>query len=307
MRRLSSLAVLLSFAALAALLLPTAAPAQTSDHDEDAIVVVSGDVDVPRGRTVDGIVVVSGDVRLAGHVTGDVVLISGDALVNGRIDGSLVTIGGQARLLPRAFVAGNVHYADERPIVSGRAIVRGDVSREDGFDALDLLPFISVFVLWLGIGISMAALGALLLLIAPRAAEAIYERSRERVGPLIGIGFAVAIALPVAATIAAVTLVGIPLAFVILLALLPLSAVAYCVSAWALGRRMVGPPRHRILAFLAGLAVLRAVALVPVLGFLVGLAAVIFGFGLIGAAIGAARSRDREPGPAPAWRQSPGS
>jgi hypothetical protein len=147
----------------------------------------------------------------------------------------------------------------------------------------------------------MAALGALLLLVAPRAAEAVYARSRERVGPLIGIGVAVAIALPVAGAIAAVTLVGLPLAFVILLALLPLAAVAYCASAWALGRRMVGPSRNRIFAFLAGLGVLRAVALVPVLGFLAGLAAVVFGFGLIGAAIGAARDpgRDREPDPSP--------
>jgi MFS family permease len=288
MRRVSSLVAL---ALLVALVLPAASPAQTSDHDGDAIVVVSGDVDVPRGETVDGIVVVSGDVRLAGHVTGDVVLISGDAVVSGRIDGSLVTIGGQARLLPRAFVSGNVHYGDERPIVAGSAIVRGDISREDGFDSLDLLPFISVFLLWIGIGISMAILGVLLLLIAPRAAEAIERRSRERIGPLIAVGIAVAIALPVAAAIAAVTVVGLPLAFVIALALLPLGAVAYCASAWVLGRRIVKPPRDRIWAFLAGLAILRLAALIPILGFLVGLAAAVFGLGLIGAAIGAARDR----------------
>jgi len=303
MRRLSSLAVLL-FLALA---LPAAAPAQTSDHEEDTIVVVSGDVTVPRGHTVAGVVVVNGDARVAGRVDGDVVLFSGDALVNGKIDGDLITFGGQARLLPRAFVSGDVRYADERPVVAGSAIVRGDVSKEDGFDSFDLLPFVGAFVLWLGIGLSMAALGALLLLVAPRAAEAIYERSRERIGPLIAIGFAVAIALPVAGAIAALTLVGLPLAFVILLALLPLAAVAYCASAWVLGRRMVGPSRNRFLAFLAGLAVLRAAALVPVLGFLVGLAAVVFGLGLLGAAIGAARDRDRRPSPTPAWRQSPDS
>jgi hypothetical protein len=296
MRRISSLVVLVLLAALA---VPAAAPAQTSNHREDAIVVISGDVTVPRGDTVDGIVVASGDVRLAGHVTGDVVLISGDATVSGRIDGSLVTIGGEARLLPRAYVGGNVHYGDERPIVAGSAIVRGDVSKEDGLDSLDLLPFVSVFFFWLAIGISMAILGALLLLVAPRAADAIEARSRERVGPLIAIGIAAAIALPVAGAIAAVTVVGLPLAFVIALALLPLWAVAYCTSAWVLGRRIVKQPRHRILAFLAGLGILRALALVPILGFLVGIAAAVFGLGLIAAAIGSARE-----GP-PTWRQTP--
>jgi hypothetical protein len=298
MRRVSSLVVL---AFLVALALPAAAAAQTSDHEEDAIVVVSGDVDVPRGETVDGIFVVSGDVRLAGHVNGDVLLVSGDAVIAGRIDGDLTTFGGQAHLLPRAFVGGDVRYGDERPVVAGRAIVRGDVTKEGGFDSLDLLPFLGAFVLWLGVGISMAILGALLLLVAPRAAEAIEARSRERIGPLIAIGIAIAIALPVAAAIAGVTIVGLPLAFVIGLSLLPLWAVAYCASAWVLGRRIVKEPRNRILAFLAGLAILRALALVPILGFLVGIAAAIFGLGLIGAAIGAARESS------PTWRQSPDS
>jgi cytoskeletal protein CcmA (bactofilin family) len=290
MRRVSSLVVLVLLVAMA---LPAASPAQTSDHEQDAIVVISGDVDVARGETVDGIVVVSGDVRVIGHVTGDVILVSGDATVSGRIDGSLVTFGGQARLLPRAFVSGNVHYGDERPIVAGSAIVRGDVSKENGLDSLDLFPFFAASIFLIGIVISTAVFGALLLLIAPRAADAVEVRSRERVGPLIAIGIAIAIALPLAAVIAAVTIVGLPLAFLILLALLPVAAVAYCASAWVLGRRMVKAPRNRFLAFFAGLAVLEAVGLLPIVGWLVGLAAVVFGLGLIGAAIGAARDRPK--------------
>jgi hypothetical protein len=295
---------LLAFFFLIALVLPTAAPAaQTGGREGDAIVVFSGDVTVPRGETVDGIVVFSGDVRLAGNVDGDVVVFSGDALVNGKIDGDLVTFGGQARLLPRAYVRGDVRYGDERPIVSDDAIVRGDVTKEDWDDSLDFLPFVGAFFLWLVIGASMAILGVLLLLIAPRAADAIAARSRERVGPVIAIGIAVAICLPLAAVIAALTVVGLPLSFLLLLALLPLAALAYVAAAYALGRRFVQPPRSRIWAFLAGLGILRAAALVPILGFLVGLAAAVFGLGLIGAAIGAARERPAEPEPA----QSPGS
>lgn len=297
MRRLPPLVVL---ATLGALLLPAAAPAaRAGDHAGNAIVVVSGDVTVPRGESVEGVFVASGDVRIAGDVDGDAVLFAGDAVVSGRIDGDLVTFGGQARLLPTAFVSGDVRFADERPIVSGEATVKGDVTEADWPDSADLLPFIGAFVLWLAIGVSAAILGALLLLIAPRAADALHARSRERVGPVIAIGIAILIALPLAAGIAAVTLVGLPLALAIGLALLPLAALAYVASAWVLGRRLVKPPRNRIWSFLAGLAILRLAALVPLLGFLVGLAAVVFGLGLIGAAIGAAR----EPEPS----RSPGS
>lgn len=297
MRRVQSLVVLIALAALA---WPAgASAAEASSNEEDAIVVITGDVTVPRGETVEDIVIASGDLRLAGRVSGDVVLFDGDATIGGRIDGDLVTFGGQARLLPRAYVGGDVSYADERPIVADAAIVRGDVVEEAWDDSLELLPFIGAFALWLGIGISMAVLGVLLLLIAPRAADALYARSRERLGPVIAIGFAIGICLPLAAAIALVTLVGIPLAFVIGLALLPLAALAYVTAAYALGRRLVGEPRSRLWSFLAGLAILRALALIPFLGFLVGLAAVVFGLGLLGAAIGAAREPRAEPARSP--------
>jgi len=295
MRRVSSLVV---FVALAALLLPAAA---TAAPNSEPVVVVYGDVSIDEGEGVDGIYIASGDLRLDGGADGDVVVFSGNATINGRINGDLVVFDGQVNLLSGAYVEGDVRYGDERPLVSGDAIVRGDVTKEDWGDSIDFLPFLGAFVFWLAVGISMAILGVLLLLIAPRAAEALHARSRERVGPVIAIGFAIGICLPLAAAIALVTLVGIPLAFVIGLSLLPLAAVAYVTACYALGRRVVGEPHSQFWAFLAGLAILRVAALVPFLGFLVGLAAVVFGLGLIGAAIGAARN----PGPEPA--QSPGN
>ncbi len=307
LRRFSSLLVLIALGAVGGLsaVTPAASAAGAQSDSGDAVVVVRGDVDVPRGEVVDGVYVVSGDVRIAGHSTGDVVVLAGDALIGGRIEGDLLIASGQARLLPRAYVSGDLRYGDERPIVAPGAIVRGDVSKESWGDWSGFLPVIGI-VFWLAIGLSAAILGALLLLIAPRAADVLEERSRERIGPVIAIGIAIAICLPIAAVIAAITLVGLPLAFGILLALLPLAAVAYVCSAWVLGRRIVKPPRSRILAFLAGLGILRAIALIPILGGIVGLAATVFGLGLIGAAIGAAREpRQAQPSPPPA--RSPGS
>lgn len=289
LRRLSSLAALLALAAL--LVAPAGALAAGADgaHEDDAIVVLSGDVSVPRGETVDGVYVASGDVSVDGHVTGDVAVLSGDVSVAGTIDGDLFTASGTARLLPTAEVGGDVSYADKHPEVSLDARVDGDVEKQDWPDLGGIVPWIGGFLVWLAISVSLAILGVLLILVAPRAADAIYARSRERVGPTIAIGIAIAIALPVVAILAAITVLGLPLAIGVALALLPLGAVAYAVGAWALGRRLLAPPRERVLSFLVGLAILRVAALVPFLGILIALAAVVFGLGLIGAAIGAAR------------------
>lgn len=283
--------VLALFVALLSLL--AAAPGATAqtegDDADDAVVVINGDVTVERGETVEGVFIANGDARVGGRVDGDVVLAAGDALVSGRIDGNLVTIGGRARLLPTASVGGDLIYGDEQPRVAPSATVEGSVEKEGWDDSIDLLPFIGAFVFWLAMTVSAVVLGILLLLIAPRAADAVFAQARERIGPTIAIGIAIFIVLPLAAFLAAITLLGLPLAIAIGLMLLPLAALAYVTSAWTLGRAIVKPPRGRILAFLAGLAILRAIALVPILGVLVWLAAVVVGLGLIGGAIGAAR------------------
>jgi cytoskeletal protein CcmA (bactofilin family) len=297
LRRAWLLTALLS----AALALPATAGAVTTTGTGtgdrgDAVVVLNGAVTVARGETVEGVYVANGDVRIAGRVDGDVVALAGDVLVAGRVDGSLFTASGRTRLLPGAEVTDDVRYGDERPQIAAGARVGGEVEKRGWPDFGGLLPLIGGFLVWLAIGLSSFVLGALLLLIAPRAADALEARSRERVGPLIAIGIAILIAVPVAALLAAITLVGLPLAIGLGLALLPGAAVAYVVAAYALGRRLVRAPRGRLLSFLAGLAILRLLALVPILGALVGLAAVVFGLGLIGAAIGAAR-QPGEPAP----------
>lgn len=297
--RLSSAAALLVLLTLAA---PAAASAASSNsHREDAVVVVTGDVTVHRGEAVDGVFIVSGDAGIAGRVDGDVVVLNGDVLVSGTIDGDLFTAGGTARLLPSAEVTGDVSYGDHHPEVSIDARVRGNVRKQSWPNIGGSFSWLGGIVVWLAISLSSIVLGILLLLIAPRAADSIYERSRERIGPTIAIGIAILIVLPIAAFVAAITLLGIPLALGIGLALLPLGAIAYVVAAWALGRRILKAPRERILSFLVGIGILRVAALVPFLGVLVGLAALVVGLGLIGAAIGAAR----EPAD-PASAQSPG-
>jgi cytoskeletal protein CcmA (bactofilin family) len=298
LRRLPLAAALLAATALIA---PLAAGASSgSGHSEDAVVVISGDVVVDRGETVDGVFIASGDARIAGRVDGDVIVLSGDAVVSGSIDGDLFTASGTSRLLPSAEVGGDVGYSDEHPQVALDARVDGEVTKQDWPEVGGLLSWIGGILFWLAMSVSLLVLGALLVLIAPRAADSLEARSRERFGPTIAIGIAILIVLPIAALLAGITLLGLPLALAIGLSLLPLGAVAYVAAAFALGRRILKPPRERMLSLLVGLAVLRLAALIPFLGALVGLAALVFGLGLIGAAIGAARDpSDRAPARTP--------
>jgi hypothetical protein len=98
----------------------------------------------------------------------------------------------------------------------------------------------------------------------------------------------------------AATAVGLPLAGLLLLALLPLYSLGYVASAWLVGRRVLSGCRDRFVPFLVGLLILRLLALIPVLGALVGIAATALGLGALGIAAWRAGGAGRGRGPAPA-------
>ncbi len=288
MRRLLPLLLAL----IAALLAASPAAAKVDNGSRDPVFVIVGDVIIGPEQEVEDVYLVNGHARIAGHVSGDVVIVDGDLYLRGQIDDDLVMVSGQAHLLPGSSVGGNVRYGDKPPVIAPTARVGGDVQKESWSDLPGAYAIVGAFVLWLAVGISAAILGILLLILAPRAAEAIFDEAQDRFWTAVGIGVGITIAIPVAILLAAVTLVGLPLAIGLGFAALPFAAVAYVTSAWALGRVVVKPPRSQIPAFLAGLAILRLLALLPAVGLLVGLVAVIVGFGLLGAAIGAARRPD---------------
>jgi hypothetical protein len=279
---------------IAVLVAASPASAKVDNHSHHPVVVIVGDVIVGPHESVDGVYLVNGHARIAGRVTGDVVVVDGDLHLSGHIDGNVVMAAGRANLLPGSSVSGDLTYGDEEPRISPRARVGGDVQKETWSDLLGLYSIIGALALWLAVGISSAILGILLLILSPRAADAVFEQAQERFWTAVGIGVGIAVAVPIAIFVAAVTLVGLPLSIALGLAALPFAGLAYVTAACALGRMIVKPPHGRIPAFLAGLAILRVAALVPGVGILVGLAAVIVGLGLLGAAIAAAR-RPLEP------------
>jgi Polymer-forming cytoskeletal len=249
---------------------------------------VSGPLDVRRGEKVGDVVVVDGRVRVAGRATGDVVAVSGPVRVSGTVEGDLVAVSDRARLAPGARVEGDLIYGDDRPVVASGATVEGDVQKFDADELSSPLGgFIGALALWIAFSVSTLLVGLLLLVLAPRALDAARAAARARAGGSVGWGLLIFFGVPIVAILAFLTIVGIPLAIALLLAVFPLYVLGYVTSAWLLGRRLVdGRP---VLGFLAGWAILRALALVPVLGGLVWFGATVFGLGALGVAAWRAR------------------
>jgi hypothetical protein len=271
--------------ALIALLLAAGSASAATDH-----VVITGGAVVPAGQTAGDIVVLDGTATIAGHATGDVVSVSGPVRVTGRVDGDLITVSDRAFLAPSASVGGDLRYGDERPVVARGATVGGTVSNEDWADAANGWGWVSAFGWWLAVSVSTLIVGALLVWLAPGALYAAERAVREHLGATVGWGVAIAIGVPLLAILALVTLVGIPFGVALLLAAIPVLLLAYATSAWIVGGRVL---RNRSAspwaALLAGWGILRLLALIPVVGGLVWLAATVVGLGALAVALWRAR------------------
>lgn len=289
-----ALPLLLACAALGS---PAVALAQ-SDIDVDVDIgrsgdryVIKGPVDLRSGETARTVVVIDGRVTVArgATVTEDLVVVDGPVRIAGTVRGRVVTLGDRATVARTGVVGDGIRWGSEKPLIAAGAQVSGDVGKVD-LDLGDWTPFVPAIAWWIAMSVSTLLLGLLLLWIAPRAADATFERMREGGwGPAIGVGFVIAIGLPVLVFLALVSLVGIPLGVGLLLLLLPLAGLGYVTSAWVLGRALVGPPGPPVLALLAGWAILRAAALIPLLGALVFAVAAMFGLGALAWALWRAR------------------
>jgi cytoskeletal protein CcmA (bactofilin family) len=278
-------AIVALLSALLVLLLADGTASAANDH-----VVITGGAIVPAGQTAGDVIVLDGDVAIAGHATGDVVSVSGPVRVTGRIDGDLIAVSDRATLAPSARVGGDLRYGDERPVVASGASVGGETRRDNWDDAANGWGWVSGLAWWLAVSVSTLIVGALLVWLAPGALYAAERAVREHLGATIGSGVALAIGVPLLAILALVTLVGIPFGIALLLAAVPVLLIAYVTSGWIVGRRVLrGRSAGPWAALLAGWGILRVLALIPVLGALVGLVATVVGLGALAVALWHAR------------------
>ena len=285
----------IAVAFLTLVMLGLATPAWAQDgqdrdgQDGDEFVVLSGRADVPEGEQVGDLVVFHGSATVDGTVNGSLTAFDAPVTISGRVNGDVVVFNGRVELAESATVTGDVVSRSE-PIVAQGATIEGETRRIQTNFNWDGFGWAGKLAWWLAVSVSTLVVGLVLLWLLGRGAPRIVEAGWTGIGPSIGWGLLAFFGLPLLGIIALVTLVGIPLGLGVLAALGLIYALGYAAAAWILGRRIVREPTAWILAFLAGWAILRVLALVPILGGLVGWAAAVFGLGALIVAIWRART-----------------
>lgn len=284
MGRARSLALLvplsIALVALVTLAGPAAAASGTGSEDQ---IVISGRVDVPADLTVGDVVILNGPVSVDGTVDGNLLAVNGDVTISGTVTGDVVVMNGHLALNDTAHVEGDL-VTRTAPEEAPGAQVDGKRRTVNADVAFGRLAWVGTIAVWIAVTVSTLVFGVLLILFAPRAAEAVAGAASSRVGASIGWGLALLFGLPIVAVIALVTLVGIPLGIGVLLGLALLYALGYTAFSFALGRMLLKPPANRYVAFIAGWGIVRAASLIPVMTGVIGFVATAYGLGALAVA-----------------------
>ena len=253
-------------------------------HD---IVVTGGMIDVGSGATIGrDLVVAGGNATISAPVARRVQMAAGNLTLKNKVGGDVR--GTVDRLkLDGAQIAGNLDYTSNNSVerVNG-ASVAGATTRHTPPDRGGGAG--NGFLGWLRALVGILALGLILIFLLPGVSTRAIDTERAQPWASLGIGAAILLITPIVALL--VFIVGIFLGFWWLgLLLIPLwilaLAIGYVVSGFLLGRLIfaqLGWGRyHDALALLAGLFVLAVVGIIPVIGWLVGLVALILGAGAL--------------------------
>jgi hypothetical protein len=304
-------AAVVAGALVAATFLVVAAPAvaapsgtQPGNRDDDTQVVITGRVVVAQQETVGDIGILNGDARINGSVDGSVFALNGDVIVRGSVKDDVIAVNGRVIAEGGARIGGDVTSRETARISSG-ATVDGDVKSVSSRFALGQVGIVAALLLWLAVVVSTLVFGLLLLLIAPRAADAFADAGRTAIGASIGLGIAAAIGLPIVGLILLASVFGLPLGAIVLLALGFLYTLGYVASAYFLGRLILQPTTNRFLAYLVGWGILSVAGIIPVVNVIVLIAATVYGLGMIVVALFRARSGPRERAPAGTGQTAP--
>lgn len=215
------------------------------------VVAYAGSVVVARGATVRrSLGAVAGDVTVAGTVLGDVT--AGTATL---------------RLAPTARVGGDVNYDGEVTVADG-AQVDGQVRRVRDLGLGPAPPSLppGTFLVY-GL-LSNLLLGAILLYTGEEFSTGVVEAAALEPVTSLGHGLAAALAAPLVALVLVLTVVGVPIALVWLLALPLLGWIAavygrFALGAWLLSYAEVETPWAGLVA---GVVLVGLLARIPYVG-----------------------------------------
>lgn len=240
-------------------------------------------------------VIVSGNADVESRIRNNVRLYSSNVRISDQIDGKVIAYVGQLRLTSKVIIGGALEYwSNKNALIDPNAQIKGGVVHHPSF-FYDL--FHSKLLKGLRIGSKLAALmmnlfysfviGLIMIRYFPQRVEQTIQTLNQKPAQSLVAGIVLLFLLPIIMLMLIITILGVPFA----LTLLSLTVVGFYTAKilsilWMSTHifRKFEYKKHKRLYFAFGLIVYFIVTLIPYVGTIITIAALLFGIG--GAALG---------------------
>jgi hypothetical protein len=278
----------------------------------DDVRLAGGNIEV-NGRVGDDLIVAGGKVVIGPNaiIRGNVHVGAGELIVkgrvNGRIDGKVgsldiqgrvdkdveVSIEQNLKISDQGFIRGNLNYSSWKPIGVPKERIGGELVYSKIFSEKNPQQYMRnqvqkrIFIV-----LAFLILGIVLMKLAPKYSKNVVETYKPYFWKNLLVGIIWLILAPIVTTILLVTVIGIPLAIVILATYLIIAIAAYTLAALWIGSIIYKPKRstawNKLGQLLLGLIGISLLCYVPAVGWLIILILFVTG---TGAMLNVARER----------------
>lgn len=265
--------------------------------DGDAF-IAGGNVMVQQGATFhDDAHAAGASIDFAGTVQNDASLAGAFVRLNGVVGGDAEVSAENVVIGPATRVSGDLTYYATAPAeIDPAAQVTGEIvykeaserdikwmreKKENPFAGYGVRDNVYGALFWF---VALGASGALMSLVFPRWFGAVAVAGREKPLSSLLLGFAVLIALPVAAILFMVIIIGLPFGGFLIALYLGLLCISMIGAGFATGHLLLDRSKDetpKVLLYFVGLAALTILGAAPVVGGIVTFLAIILGLGVL--------------------------
>lgn len=246
--------------------------------------LVAQDVTVQNNSTIGGdLSVFANSVILNGIVGRDVTGTLHNMTVNNQVGRDLSVRINKLTLGSSAVINGNVDYTSPTKLTSQNgAVIDGTTTYRlaQVHHRLSIWagPVIIFRLIWL---VGLLVLGLVLVALFPKIFDKWGKIAKSRVWMALLIGFISMFAVPLIILILSLTVIGIPLAMLVILGWLVTAILSVPVAAYFVGNLVLRKKIMPVIAMLVGSLILVVISMLPVIGFIVMLLAYWFSTGVL--------------------------
>ncbi len=220
-------------------------------------------------------------LNLDGTVARDAVLAGTEVTLLGAVGRNSEINAQSLTVSDKASVAGNVRYTGPTEGSIAEGSVKGEVEyikktndESNGGSWLASVLYMTLALLFLSL---------ILVLAMPQVLNNMAVIGQKRLGMVIASGLLLLVATPFVAVLTAITVIGIPLAIILMLVWVVLLLVSGPVTAFYLGRLLLRKySNNAIASMMAGALVLVILLMIPIVNIIAGAAMVVLGLGMAG-------------------------